>query len=878
MSYLKSASDAHVQRVNALYAALSHCSQAIVRSASEDELFSRICQYAVQFGGMAMAWIGLVDSANKRVLPVTSYGDHMGYLDDIRISTEADNPYGQGASGTAVRTNQPVWCQDFLADTRNMPWLARGARSGWRGTAALPLHRNGVVVGLFSLYTREPNAFDEAAQQLLIQMASDISFAMDNFVREAERKHAETALRESQARLEAVTQYANDAIITADSEGCIVSWNRAAEAMFGYTADEACGQPLTILMPAQHRQRHQQGLERFVSGAQPRMIGTTVDLTGLHKDQSEFPIELSIATWDIAEGRFFTGFIRDITKRKRADGRLQLAANVFKQSNEGITITDARRDIVLVNEAFTKITGYSEFEVLGKNPRLLSSGSHDQAFYRQMWAAIDADGHWEGEVWNRRKDGSVYLEWLSITSVLDSDGTVSNYVGIFSDITRQKVDEERILKLAHYDPLTGLANRVLLSDRVHQSIEMAKRNTTPMAVLIFDLDNFKNVNDSLGHSIGDKLLIDVAARLKSIVRGQDTLARLGGDEFILVLPDTDADGAAHVAEKLLATVAQLYKIGQHELIVTPSVGIAMYPIDGADYDTLFKCADAAMYRAKRDGRNLFRFFTPEMQAYAARTLQLENALRNALKRNQFVLHYQPQVSLDTGAVIGAEALLRWQHPELGLIPPAEFIPIAEGSGQILPIGEWVLRTAARQCKQWLDQGLPPIRMAVNLSAVQFRHAGLPDLITQILHDERLPAHCLELELTETVAMDNPATASAVMDDLHERGVRLAIDDFGTGYSSLSYLKRFQVYKLKIDRSFVRDILDDPEDRAIVTAIIGLARSLGLQTIAEGVETRGQLAFLREHGCGEVQGYCYSKPLLAHQFADFVETQVGCEPC
>lgn len=450
-----------------------------------------------------------------------------------------------------------------------------------------------------------------------------------------------------------------------------------------------------------------------------------------------------------------------------------------------------------------------------------------------------------------------------------SEGEFIGYIGYCLDITGRKQDEDLIQRLAHFDVLTGLPNRVLFTDHINHALSMAQRSQGQLAVLFLDLDHFKNVNDTLGHRIGDALLIEVAKRLKSAMREGDTASRLGGDEFILVLPGTDVNGAVHVAEKLLETVAQLCRIEQHELVITPSIGIAMYPDDGEDFDTLSKCADVAMYRAKHDGRNNYRFFTPEMQTHSVRTLQLENALRYALERDEFSLHYQPQISMQDGRIIGAEALLHWQHPRLGMVSPAEFIPIAESSGQILQIGEWVLRTAAHQMKSWMDSGLEPMIIGVNLSAVQFRNPNLPELVTQILDSVKLPPQYLELELTEGVAMDDPLGAIAVMDSLHERGIRMSIDGFGTGYSSLSYLKRFRVYKLKIDQSFVRDITDDPEDKAIVSAIISLASSLGLQTIAEGVETEGQLAFLREQGCNEVQGYYFSKPLPAEKFEAFV---------
>lgn len=395
--------------------------------------------------------------------------------------------------------------------------------------------------------------------------------------------------------------------------------------------------------------------------------------------------------------------------------------------------------------------------------------------------------------------------------------------------------------------------------------------------MFLDLDHFKEINDSLGHNFGDMLLIQLAQRLKSILREEDTLARLGGDEFIVLLPDIDVSGAAKVAEKLMENISQPFTVEKNELTVTASIGMALYPADGLDMETLSKNADAAMYRAKEEGRNTYSFFTEEMQTVSARNLQLSNALYHALARNELYIVYQPQIFLKTGHIIGAEALIRWQHPEFGTVSPAEFIPIAENNGLILSIGEWVLRSAAAQLKNWLDSGLSPIIVAVNLSAIQFRHPNLPELVTRILDETGLPPEYLELELTEGVAMHNPQAAISIMNNLHKRGIRMSIDDFGTGYSSLSYLKQFKIYKLKIDQSFIRDISIDTGDRAIVDAIIHMAHSLGLQTIAEGVETVEQLDYLRNQGCDEIQGYYYSRPLPSEQFESLCRSEDYLEP-
>ncbi|HEX5711442.1 MAG TPA: EAL domain-containing protein [Sulfuricurvum sp.] len=453
----------------------------------------------------------------------------------------------------------------------------------------------------------------------------------------------------------------------------------------------------------------------------------------------------------------------------------------------------------------------------------------------------------------------------------DENGAAQYLLGISEDITLRKQAEEHIEKLAHYDQLTGLPNRILLSDRIKYLLNHAQRHHEQLCVMFLDLDHFKNINDTLGHIIGDQLIVQIATRLKATIRDEDTVSRSGGDEFILLFPDTDANAAMHYATKLIDAVSLPSTIAQHELIVTPSIGIAIYPYDGENFETLLKNADTAMYQTKRFSRNAFQFFTQDMQFNSARNLQLVNALRHALERNELHVCYQPQISALDGSLIGAEALLRWTHPELGVISPAEFIPIAEDSGQIIQIGEWVLRTAVHQMKEWKEKGFDSMIIAVNLSAVQFQQTNLIDLVTDILDEAQLPHEYLELELTEAIMMYNPKSAVAVMNKLHGKGIRMSIDDFGTGYSSLSYLKQFKVYKLKIDQSFISNIVDDPDDQAIVKAIIQMANSLGMQTIAEGVETADQLAFLRQNNCNEIQGYYYSKPLPAQEFEAFLHT-------
>lgn len=563
----------------------------------------------------------------------------------------------------------------------------------------------------------------------------------------------------------------------------------------------------------------------------------------------------------------------DISDRKESELKLQLLARLFEQSSEGLLITNAQQQVVMVNQAFCSISGYQAEEVIGKDPRILSSGKHDKNFYQQMWHAIAEHGVWKGEIWNKRKDGSLYPEWLSISKIEGPEPGEIYYVGLFRDISQYKEDEAQIRFLAQYDPLTELPNRALLLDRTEQALAVAKDQQQQLALLFIDVDRFKQINDSLGHQTGDQLLIQIARRLTSLCRPEDTLCRLSSDEFVLLRPNTHAEMAAELAERILPLMLTPYQVSGHELVLSASIGIAVFPQDGQSFHELYRHADIAMYRAKENGRNTYCFFTSEMQRYHARHLLLENALRRAIENNELSLVYQPQYSLQQQKLTGFEALLRWQHPELGFISPGEFIPLAERSGLVIPLGEWVLKTALAERASWQQLTSEPLTVAINLSPIQFRQPGLLTLIDSLLQASQLPAEMLELEITESAMVEDPAHAASLLDAFRQRGLRIAVDDFGTGYSSLSYLKRFALHKLKIDQSFVRDLLSDADDRAIVQAIISMAHSLELETIAEGVETAAQQALLQQLGCQAIQGYHYGKPLPAEQARAFIKQQL-----
>ncbi|HAF44598.1 MAG: hypothetical protein A2100_04575 [Sideroxydans sp. GWF2_59_14] len=566
---------------------------------------------------------------------------------------------------------------------------------------------------------------------------------------------------------------------------------------------------------------------------------------------------------------FAIGTVHDITAQKEEQAALRLAARVFESSGEAILITDAKANVVAVNHAFVAMSGYRTEEMLGRNPSMLGSGRHDEAFYRSMWSDIIQHGYWQGEIWDKHKNGRIYPKWMSITAVRDGGGEVTNYVSIARDITEQAEAEKNIHFLAYYDVLTGLPNRTLLRDRLGQLMAVAHRDKQQFALLFMDLDRFKYINDSMGHSVGDRLLQAVALRIQAHVRDEDTVARIGGDEFIVLLRETGESGAAVVAAKLLEALSTPYDLDGQVISTLGSIGISIYPDHAQDADTLIKNADMAMYRAKEEGRNNFQFFRPEMNFRVDLLFSMEKDLRLALERNEFFLHYQPQADLTTGKLRGVEALIRWNHPEKGAVSPAEFITVAEETGQIIPIGEWVLRTACAQLVQWQQAGLKDFTLSVNLSIRQLRQPTLGELVRNVLAECGLEPGYLELEITEGIMMGDNKIALSFLDEMNELGVKLSIDDFGTGFSSLNYLKKLPVHKLKIDQSFVRDIETDESDAAIIRSIIALGHRLNLRVIAEGVETQEQLDFLRIRGCDEIQGYFYSRPLSPEAAASFI---------
>ncbi len=652
-----------------------------------------------------------------------------------------------------------------------------------------------------------------------------------------------------------------------------VDMNATACASLGYTREELLEMGPHDIKPELSKVDIERRLDTILST--PTRSGR-LDARHQRKNGYLFPVEIVLRGFESGGRTLVVAVARDVTSRKRAEASLMLAQRALESSANGIIITDCQQPdnpIVYVNPAFERITGYSEAEILGRNCRFLQGDDRSQPGVAAMRKAIAERKESRQVVRNYRKDGKPFWNELYVAPVLAEDGSVTHFVGVQNDISEQKRAEANLLHMATHDALTGLPNRSLLQDRILQAMGYADRTGRSVAVLFIDIDRFKHINDGLGHAAGDALIGMMAKRLRSAVRMVDTVARIGGDEFVVVLTEVARESdVTLVIPTLFAAIHQPVQVGEHELTVTASIGISTYPRDGRDVASLLKNADTAMYQAKESGRNGFRFYTQEMNANAVDRLRLENDLRNAIKGDELVLHYQPQLDTASGRIVAAEALLRWQHPKLGMVSPADFIPLAEETGLIVPIGEWVLRRVCAQLRNWAEAGLSVIAIAVNLSPRQFHQPNIVGMITNALNDYDVPPHLLELEITESSLMRNPEEAAALLMELSDKGLSLSVDDFGTGYSSLGYLKRFPLDALKIDRSFVTDIENNEDSATIASAVIALAHSLGLKVVAEGVELETQMAYLRNLKCDIAQGYLIGRPMPADDLMAFMGTR------
>jgi diguanylate cyclase (GGDEF)-like protein/PAS domain S-box-containing protein len=767
---------------------------------------------------------------------------------------------GQCLCGRAAQSGvtQFASCVDHQHETHSAGMTDHGHYN-------LPLRAGGEVLGVLVLYLPHGHAHIREEQDFLEAVADALAGVL-------RRDRVEQTLADARGEIHLLLNSTAEAIFGVDLDCRCTFVNRACLELLGYeAAEELQGKPILALI---HHSRSDGS--PYPEAECPALPNNSLR-ERRHVEHEVFwrrdgaPLPVEYWSHPVMREGILTGAVvtfMDITLRRRVEEKLRLAEKVFDNTLEGVMVTDPETRILSVNRAFTTITGYEEADLVGQTPRLLSSGRHDAEFYRAMWRAITENGGWQGEIWNRCKDGEEYPEWLSINAVHEPDGRLANYVGVFADISQIKHSEAQLEHMAHHDPLTGLPNRALFQSRLAHAVNLAHRHRQRLALLFMDLDGFKNVNDSLGHPVGDELLQAIARRLTENLRAVDTLARLGGDEFVVLMEDIEeSKEAAVVAQNLLDLLRQPFQLSGHEVFSGASIGISLYPDDAGDIPQLVSNADAALYQAKSQGRDTYRFYTEALTRLANERLRLESSLRGALERDELVLRYQPLASTHDNRLIGVEALVYWLNPEGELVPPDQFIPLAEETGLIRPIGEWVLLEACAYCQAALAEGLAPITLSVNLSPRQLEQRDLIDRLHQTLKQTGFPAHLLELEFTEGAIMARGEQATETIDDLKQLGVRLAIDDFGTGYSSLAYLKRFAVDKLKIDRSFMRDIPADINDMEIAATIISMAKNLKLQVVAEGVETEEQLAFLQIHDCDAYQGYLYSRPLSADAFLE-----------
>jgi len=726
-----------------------------------------------------------------------------------------------------------------------------------------------------------------------------------------ERVRSAETLRDREQRLRGVLDTVADGIITIDEKGIIYSFNPAAESIFDYTADDVVGQNVKIIIPEPKNKQHDGFMFRYLETNESQIIGVSGrEETGRRKDGTEFPIELSVTEMRHGKQRLFTGIVRDITERKEveedlrkahdelevrveertreltqevaerriAETRLKLAGEVIDNLNDAVVILDPDFKVTAVNPAYTLITGYASSDVGGEQPPFMKSLKKNPEKYEKMMSDIQSPGHWEGEFWHQRKDGEEIAQRLSISAMTNEEGDIQQYAAIISDITERKRSEERIYFQANYDALTDLPNRTLFHDRLSNALPSHRRLKRKLGLMFIDLDGFKLVNDTLGHDIGDLLLIEAARRLEKCIRSGDTVARLGGDEFTVIMPNlVDPKHAPLVAQRALDALSKPFNLKKQETFVSASIGVTIFPDDATESNELLKNADTAMYRAKEQGKANYQFYTSDLNAEIKERLVLKNGLVKALEQDEFSLHYQPKLEIGTNRITGVEALMRWNNQSIGPISPVKFIPLLEETGQVVEVGEWAIRVACLQHRAWLAAGLPSLRIAVNISARQLREDSFASIVDKVMKENNVEPEGLEIEITESMLMSDQAKAVTALNELHEMGIHIAMDDFGTGYSSLSYLKRFPIDTIKIDRSFVADIATDKDDAEIIKTIISMGKTLNRKIVAEGVETQDQLTILSEYECDEIQGYFFSPPLPAEKITGFIQAKMEESP-
>lgn len=844
---------------------------------AELELISRINSAMIE--GQPLQ--GILATATRSVKEMLSYDACNVYLVDedrkclkyISVSTDMEIigkamdligmkfdeftvPLREGTSfSDVVSRGQVVVMKDMrkaFEDYTDIPALKVLASSvaalfGFQTIARLPLAADGAILGVLGVGRRAAISEEDIAQ--LKRISTAISLTIKKSLTDQKTRKANDELM----LLKRAIETAPLGVTISDPAGTIVFTNSAEAEMHGYAVGELLGEHVSIFNPAA---KGKQAYRKDIAWKP-----WTREVVATRKNGTTFNQELTSTAIRNSNGELVgvVSVSRDITERKQIEGKLQLAAKFLQATSEAVVITDAEAVIIDVNDAFERLTGYTKGEVVGKNPRIMKSDRHDKEFYVQMWRSITETGQWSGEIWDRKKGGEVYPKWLSISAVKDMQGSVTHYVGIAADLSRMKQAEEQLQFQAYYDHLTELPNRQLLIDRAQQSIAAASRHTTVFSVLLLDLNDFKKINDSLGHVVGDAVLQEVARRLRSISRKSDTVARLGGDEFVIILNSTSVpDGVLAYLSHLHDTLSVSMKMGGHDLVMTATIGVAVFPRDGATFHDLIKNADAAMYHAKRQ-QLPHAFFTESLGKQVAIKLDIESRIRTALREGHFRMFYQPKLDLERNRIVGAEALVR-----LGGRPHSfrtdEIIAVAESTGLIIPLGAWVFQNVCGQVCAWCDAGLVDFKVAINLSVRQLHSKELIGTLREMIRTTGVDPAMLEVEITETSSMMNVESSIAVMRAIRDLGLSISIDDFGTGYSSLSYLRKFPIHCLKIDRSFIADCDRDADKGRIVESIVALAYGMRLRVVAEGVETYSQLEFLRRAGCNEAQGYLIGRPM------------------